>query len=216
MLTGQPAVTYLQNALPKHNFLLESVWWERVRGWKLFPTVPLNSSSPRNRFRDGLRCRASSGNLSRDSAAGPPRLPRRRFRAHSGEEPRAPPPGLSISEPGWLPTPTSRKAPQLGHGAPVLLPRQPSARTLRPAGPARALTWRPKGTAPPTRGRSTKIGKVSESRPAGSQQPSSRSKINLASLPSRGKGRCWKPREEKEQGPPGPQASARWRGRGGG
>lgn len=57
------------------------------------------------------------------------------------------------------------------------------------------------------RGRSAKIGKVSESRPAGSQQPSSLSKINLASLPSLGKDRCWKPREEKEHGQPRPRAS---------
>lgn len=55
---------------------------------------------------------------------------------------------------------------------------------------------------------------MSESRPAGSQQPSSRSKINLASLRSRGKDRCWKPREEKEPGPPGLEASASRRGRG--
>lgn len=169
-----------------------------------FAPEQLNSFSVGNPCRAGRRRRESSAaDGSRDSPA-PPRRPRRRFGAHSGGEPRAPPtPASPDPSPARSPPPRAEKPRWSGT---VSAPS--SRRTPRPALPARRLTWRPKGTAPPTKGRSAKIGKVSESRPAGSQQPSSRSKINPASLPGRGKERCWKPRaEDQEHSPPGPRAS---------
>lgn len=95
--------------------------------------MPLNSLSPRNPFRDGLRCRKSSANLSWDSPA-PPRLPRRRFRAHSGEEPRAPP-ARPLQIPARLaPHPHEQKSPST---------REPSPRptSTAPLGPHSPPRW---------------------------------------------------------------------------
>lgn len=91
---------------------------------------------------------------------GPPRIPRRRFRAHSGEEPRVPPARpLQIRAPARSPPPRAKKPPQLGNGAPSYFRHLWPA--LSPCWPGPSTYVTAEGNAPPTRGRSAKIGKVS-------------------------------------------------------
>lgn len=149
------------------------------------------------------------------TAPAPPRDPETPVPcAHSGEEPRVPPLGLSRSESPARSHPHGRKAPSTRERSPRPTSGTSWPALLRPAGPARALTWRP-GNGSSDEGPINKDWK--SVRVKASRQPAAIFAIEDQSgfPPEPGEGhRCWKPREEKEPGPPGLEASASRRGRG--